>query len=140
MLAACLLLPAQDRRDQVRWQRDRARMMLAHEQERLDRARALQEAIERRDPIVLRALAAAELNLVPVPDPDTSPPVVLTSSRPRADVLASLEPPLPRLPERRAPRSMLLDLVRDPETRIWVLAGSALCVLIGLLPPANNRR
>jgi len=139
MLAACLLLPAQDRCEQVRWQRDRARMMLAYEQERLDRARALEEAIDRRDPVVLRALAAAELNLVPVESPDTTQPVVLASSRPRADVLASLDPPLPRLPERRMTRSTLLRLVSDPETRIWVLAGSALCVLIGLLPPANNR-
>ncbi len=140
MLACCLLLPALDRREQVRWQRDRARAMLAYEQERLDRVRALHEAIERRDPIVLRALAAAELNLVPVQNPNASVPIVLASSRPRADVLASLEPPLPRLPERQVERSMLLTLVSHPEIRIWILAGSAVCVLIGLLPAANNRR
>lgn len=131
ILSAGVLIPAQDRLDQARWQRDRARAMLTHAQERLERSRILADALHRQDPTLARALAAGQLNLVPSTDP-ALPSLVLASSRPTTDILASLEPPMPELPARERRDSRLTRLLMDPPTRLWTMAAGAFLVAIGL--------
>lgn len=131
ILAAGVLIPAQDRLDEARWQRDRTQAMLAHAQERLERSRILADAIQRQDPTLARTLAASQLNLVPSSDP-ASPALVLASSRPATDILASLEPPMPELPPRNRNDSRLTRLLMNPSTRLWTMLVGVVLVAIGL--------
>ena len=130
ILAACVLVPAQDRFEEVRWGRDRAQTMLAHAQLRFDRYQMVNEALGRADESLIRTLVASQLNLVPVGAPDQTA-TVLASSRPNADVLASVEPDIPRLPVRRVRDTRLRRLGMDQSTHRWLLIGGCGCVAIG---------
>lgn len=131
ILAACVLVPAQDRFEEVRWQRDRAQTMLAHAQLTLDRYEMVNESLGRGDESLIRTLVASQLNLVPAATPDATA-IVLASSRPSADVLASVEPDIPSLPLRRVRDTRLRRMVMDSGIRLWLLIGGCGCVAIGL--------
>ncbi len=130
-LAACVLVPAQDRFGEARWQRDRAQTMLAHAQLTAERYEMVNAALQRGDESLIRSLVASQLNLVPADSPDQRA-IVLASSRPSADVLGSVEPEIPALPIRRVRDTRLRRLVMDEKIRLWLLLGGSACIAIGL--------
>ena len=131
MLAACVLVPAQDRFGEARWQRDRAQTMLAHEQLKAERYELVAGALERGDEALITTLVASQLNLVPAGSADQAA-IVLGSSRPDADILRTVEPDIPTLPVRRIQDTRLRRLVIDENKRLWLLIGGCICAAIGL--------
>ncbi len=131
MLAACVLVPAQDRFGEARWQRDRAQTMLSHELVKAERYELVADALERGDESLIRTLVASQLNLVPAGSAEQAA-IVLASSRPDANILASVEPEIPTLPIRRVRDTRLRRLVMDEDKRLWLLIGGCICAAIGL--------
>ncbi len=134
LLAAAVLIPAQQDLADARWRRDTA---LAHEhthRQRLERYEHYLEALNRRNPAVIESLAAIQLNILP----DRAQPIAAT--RPASDQSASifreLEPPPTVVPPRPEHRSILAGLVTDRDARLWVIAFAAICILYSVLPRA----
>lgn len=132
LLGFTVLIPAQDDLAEARWQRDRAVAIEAQRKERLFKHERYLAALESREPTVVKALAASQLNLVPagtgaiveVDDPATS----------NASVFPSLEPAPITLPELRRVDSRLGRWARDRDSRLWLIAAGSMMVLIGVLP------
>lgn len=131
-LGATILIPAADDLDEARWLRNRALAVEAHRQQRLSSYAEYLAALESRDPSLVLSLAASQLNEIPEGKaalPGFEQP--MTSS---ASVFPALEPPALKLPARGTARSTLAKLAMGEKSRLWMIAGGAMCVLIGLLP------
>jgi hypothetical protein len=137
ILSATILLPARQDLAEAEFYRDRVEAVLDHRHQRLARYREYMLALERGDERLIRSLAAMQLNLAPV-NQALLVPVGEIAQR-SASVFASLEPPPLRLPERVEAPSLLEQWATDQRARLWLIAGGALCVLIGLLPMARER-
>lgn len=137
LVAATLLIPAFEELEDVRWERDKALALERHRLERLERHTAYLEALERREPSLVIALAQSQLNQIPAGRTlILEPPDNASAS---ASVFAGLEPPRPAmLPERVRVDSFLSRLATDNLTRPWLLAGGVVCMLVGLLPRASD--
>jgi len=131
--AAAVLIPAADDLAEAEYRRDQARATEQFRSQRLVNYTEYLDAVERRDSTVIQALAATQLHLMPA-----SKDVLLAelSHDQDASVLAPLEPAYLSPPEPAPNRSMLHSLVTDRTTRLWIIASSAMMVLLGLLPPA----
>jgi hypothetical protein len=132
LLAAAVLIPAQQDLAQARWRRDAA---LAHEQthrDRLDRYQQYLAALDRNDPAVLESLTLRQLNIYP----DHAEPVgfALPPARQTASIFHQLEPPPTVVPEAAHRNSFLARLVTDRHARLWVIGFAALCILYSVLP------
>jgi len=130
MLFAVVLIPASVDLEDARLSRDQT---LAHEQHgeaRLARYETYLSALEARDETLLRSLAMSELNMAPADR--------LTLLPPRGpgdlDLFGPLEPTPVALTTRERPKSVLQTLATDRHQRLWLIAGSVLCLFIGLLP------
>jgi hypothetical protein len=138
LLGATVLIPAQDDLSEARWKRDRAAAIERNRLDRLDHYGAYLEALDRGEDSVVLSLAAAQLNMAP----EGHQPVSALSdpSRSDASVFPSLEPDPPVLPAPpdRTHRSKLAMLATGSRSRLWLIAGGALCVMIGLLPGARR--
>ncbi|KAA0214013.1 MAG: hypothetical protein DYG94_02910 [Leptolyngbya sp. PLA3] len=138
LLAAAVLIPAQQDLADARWRRDAA---LAHEQNRLERLGRYEEylaAIERNDRALVESLAASQLGLVPkggAPVDSSAHPNMLDAS-----IFRQLEPGAVTVASPPTSDSILSRLVSSRKTRLWVIAGAAVCVLIGTLPHAAAAR
>lgn len=138
LLGATVLIPAQDDLNEARWKRDRAVAIESNRLDRLDHYGSYLEALDRGEDSVVLSLAAAQLNMAP----EGRQPVIALSdaSRRDASVFPSLEPDPPALPP--APdlsnRSRLARLATGARSRLWLIAGGALCVMLGLLPPVTR--
>ena len=141
ILASAVLIPASEALDEARFQRDRA---LASESLRLDRLesyRAYLAALDERQPALLAQLRAIQLNqypegMRPLGEPAGDPALA------SASVFEMLEPPVPAEPEPPAffrGRSRLAELAHGERSHLWLIAGGAVCLLIGVLPPARIR-
>lgn len=132
LVSATVLLPAARDLADLRWQRDVELAAERHQRERLFRHERYALALTARDPRVVRALASAQLNKTP----DGRTPLVLASSAQRGP---SLEPP--PIPMRARPQgaSRLESWATDRHGRLWLIAGGALCILLGVLPRAGRR-
>lgn len=130
LLVAAMLIPAQQDLADARWRRDAALQLEQHRLERLERYRAYRDALVRGDAALTQSLAASQLGLVPA---DGQPLATAPSVR-SASIFHELEPPALEIetPEQR--RSMLQRLVTGRETRLWVVAAAAICILFGTLP------
>lgn len=132
LVAATIIIPAVRDLDLVRHQRDRALAMEQHRIERLKRYEDYLGALERREPALIMALAASQLNQIPrgrtlildTPDP----------ALPSASVFAELEPAPPRLPVYQAPNSILYRWTTSEQARPWLLVAGSICMLMGLMP------
>ncbi len=142
LLGAAVLIPASEALDEARYMRDRA---LASEQFRLDRLgryEAFIAALDEKQPALMAHLKAIHLNQYP----EGMRPLGVLAEDPglaSASIFEKLEPALPAMPEEpahHADRSMLAKLATGQPSRLWILAGGAVCVLIGVLPPATRRR
>lgn len=143
MLIATVLIPAADQLREARWLRDRALLEEAHRHERLDRYDDFLAALDRHEMPLVLSLAASQLNRIPA-DREPLVPATLPGHQREirtgtASVFPSLEPPPRQLPERIVVSSALRTLTTDARYRPWVIVGSALCILIGLLPPSRRR-
>lgn len=137
ILAATVLIPAQDDLDEARWLRDRALAVEAHRQQRLDRYGEYLSSLDNADQSLIQSLAASQLNQIP--DDRVPLPGATDTARSSASVFPALEPDPLRLSDRAKVGSMLERWTTDDRTRIWLIGAGALCVLIGLLPQAVRR-
>lgn len=137
VLGATVLIPAADDLAHARWLRERALIIEKERLERLERYEEYAAALEAREPALVMSLAASQLHQIPA---DRKPIPGLT---PAPDAPASVFPPLEpdpiTLPERTLPDSLLYRLTTSEKHRVWLIAGGALLVLIGLLPPGRRR-
>ncbi len=115
-------------------QRDRALAVEAHRAERLGRYERYLAALDARDPGLIQALAATQLNSVPI-----GLDVLLPGAADReSPIFASLEPPPLRLVEHIADASILERVSTGPRLRPWLIAAGVLLLLVGLLPAAGR--
>jgi hypothetical protein len=138
LLAATVLIPAADELGVVRNQRDRALAVEQHRVERLANYEQYLVALDGEEPSLVRALAACQLNQIPVnrtlilETPELMPGATATAS-----IFAALEPAPLRLPDRRTPDSILFRWTTSDTSRTWLIAAGAFCLLMGLLPKSR---
>jgi hypothetical protein len=136
LLGATILIPAAEDLREARWLRDRAQRRETHRKSRLERYEGYLDAIESRDPTLLESLTASQLNQIPVGMALLAEPV--DAHVKSASVFPALEPEPLVLPELRAPESALSRLATGEHSRLWMIAGGAACVLVGLLPAVRG--
>lgn len=134
LLAVVVLLPAQDGLGDLRWQEARLRAGVEREQERLQRYGEFIRAVDLEEPVVVERLVSANLNLG---DPNREP-VLRRVSPNRGDVFSWIEPEPVQMEQPGRKSTLLRRLLAKPGLRPWLLAGSALCIFIGLLPPVRK--
>ena len=138
LLAPVVLIPAQNDLEEARFIRDRAKQLEQHRLERLERHEQFLTALDQQQPSLVMALAASQLNRIPG---DRAPVGGMPEQvRSNASVFPALEPP-PTIPiERQTVDSTLAKWATDDRTRLWMIAGGVLLVLVGLLPGSVRRR
>jgi hypothetical protein len=137
IIAATVLIPAQEDLDEARWKREVALGHEFHRRERINRYEEYVSALDRREPSLVYALAASQLNEIPE---DRGVIGGLGDARSaNVSVFPALEPPPMESTERRKTVSYLQKLTTQDSTRLWMLAGGMACVMIGMLPSARSR-
>jgi hypothetical protein len=131
LLGYTVIIPAQADLAEARWQRDRALAIERQREERLFKHERYLAALESREPSLVRALAASQLNLVPV----SQGAIVEVGDPATGDVsvFPGLEPAPIRLPELRLVESRLARWARDDHARLWLIISGGVLVFIGLL-------
>jgi len=138
LLAATIILPAMDDLQDVQIERDRMIAVERHRADRIARYRDYRDALDREEPSLVMALAASQLNLIPQGRTlALQTPHLLTAPQ-RASIFPALEPAPLTMPERRKAGSLLERLTDSDFTRPWLIAGGALCLMLGLLPRAEG--
>ncbi len=143
VLCATVLIPAHDELAEAQHLRTQAQSLLAHRHERLDHHQKYLEALERRSETVLLDLARSQLNLIQADQSYIITPVdvVAEPALVPATPFASLEPAPARASAGASfhPRDTLLRrLTTNRKVRLWLIAASALSILFGLLPSAED--
>ncbi|HWB20610.1 MAG TPA: hypothetical protein VG711_09940 [Phycisphaerales bacterium] len=127
--AAAVLIPAQQDLGKLQSQ---LAMMKAEEAQAVDSLEAhaqFLDSLERGEPELTRRLAASQLRLVPKGES----PVLLTLQNP-APITDWLESTTPfHLPQQDPQPPSLLSRLADGPHRLWLLAGGAFAVFLGLL-------
>lgn len=133
LIVAAALLPL---KADLEWTTHQRNLALVQEQENAARNASyaqMIDAIDQKNPDTLRLLAQSNLGMIPA---DHSA-LVAPGAKQDPMVFELLEPaPLTR-PEFAPRYSRLERLVMIPKTRLWVIAGGMLLVLMGLLPAAK---
>ena len=135
-----VLIPAAESLADARYQRDVA---LTWESERLDRLskhEAYLESVLAREPATIAQLRAMQLNeyptgLTPLGTPSVDPGLA------SASVFAMLEPEPhtpPTPPAHRTDRSRLARWATGERSRLWLMAGGAICLLLGVMPRSGQ--
>jgi len=137
LLVATVLIPAHDDRLRAEHYRDAA---IAHRDTQADRLEAYSDyldAINNGDDRLLLALAATQLNLAPA----SKTPVILAgdTSAPETNIFTEIEPAPRTIAPLRLPDTRLRRWTTDSSTRLWLIAAGAICMLIGLIPPAAGK-
>jgi hypothetical protein len=141
LIAATVLIPARHDLAIAEWQRDRALAIEKHRMDRLERYGKYIAAFDQGDESVLLSLAATQLNKSPVDRVPLTP--VKNPAQTSASVFPELEPgpvSIPPKPVITDKSSLLTRWTTNNATRVWLLAGGVLCVMIGLLPPSVRKR
>lgn len=148
LLAATVLIPAFGDLDEARWQRDRALALEQHRLERLDHYQRYLAALDEMDPGLVQALAASQLNLIPVGRSVILPVAGggepgqaggVGSGTGSASVFPMLEPAPLRPPARLASDSLLARLTTNNRTRAWLIGAGGVMLFVGLLPAVGRR-
>jgi hypothetical protein len=135
LIAAAAILPLRADLDWTRHQRDLALVVEQDNAARNESYQGMIAAIDHGNPDTLQLLAHSNLGMIPA-DRDA---LVVPGVRTDPMIFELLEPtPKPR-PEFAPRYSRLERLVMIPKTRLWVLAGGILLVLIGLLPAVKPK-
>lgn len=131
LLGYTVVIPAQADLARAEWQRDRAVAIERQREERLFKHERYLVALESHEPTLVRALAASQLNLVPV----SQATIVEVDDPARSDVsvFPSLEPAPIRLPELRLVDSRLGRWARGDDSRLWLIVAGSLLVFVGLM-------
>ncbi|MGH7130951.1 MAG: hypothetical protein ACREJO_03290 [Phycisphaerales bacterium] len=133
-----LVIPAQRDLEEARFYRDRVHAAEDHRQARLARYQNYLDALERGDETLVLSLAAMQLNKAP-----KGTDLLVQGSeiaKRSASVFTNLEPPPLQLPQRsQRPMSLLEKWTSDDHSRLWLLGGGSLMILIGLLPTSTRR-
>lgn len=132
LLAAAVIIPAQADLIYARWQEQRALAIEAQRQERLFKHERFLQAILSREPALVRALAASQLNLVPA----ARQTHFLTSNPTGADasIFPSLEPAPIHEPELHQVDSLLARWSQGQRSQLWLVAVGSLLVFVGIMP------
>lgn len=136
LLAATVILPAQEDAQQARFYVERTQAAEQHRLERLRRYTDYLEALKRGDEATVRSLAITQLNQSPENLTILVPPSDVAERS--ASVFPALEPAALVLPERHVEFSRLQTMALNDSSRLWLLAGGSLLVFIGLLPPSRR--
>jgi hypothetical protein len=136
LLGATAWISASNDAAEARITRDRLLVQEAHRQERIGRYGEFLGAIDQKQPALIESLAAAQLNQIPADR--AAIPGTVRDNLADASVFPALEPPALRLPAKREVDSRLGRLIAGDTTRMILIAGSALMILIGLLPPSRG--
>jgi hypothetical protein len=136
LVGATILLPASEDLAEARHRRDVALVYEAHRKERIARYEEYIKALDTREPSLVYSLAASQLNQIgegrgmigSIGDARSS----------NVSVFPALEPPPMAVPERVKVESRLQHWAMNERTRMLMLAGGMLLVLIGLLPAARR--
>ncbi len=135
LVAAMVLIAPADDLAQIRFHRDRLAALEADAVARLQAYETFLEAIDEADPMLVRRLAAAQLNLVP----ETVQPIGLMGVELDAHVdhwiRETLPPPTPTEPP-VVKDSWLRRLASGP-TRLWAILAGIVLIFIGLLPQSE---
>lgn len=134
MLFATVLIPAFERLDAARWERDRALAFEDNRRERLELHQRYLTSIEQREPNLVRALAVQQLNRVPVGEALLIP----EQTRPTSTIAVfhALEPGPIAMQGRLVRGSALERWTTDERIRPWLIMAGGVLLLIGLLPRA----
>lgn len=138
LLAAGVLIAAEDDVYEARFHRDQALAIERRHAERVDRYRTYLEALQRQDPTVVRSLVVSQLNAAPTDLVEERVPGAPVYDA--TEVFSALEPDPAEPAQRIRVDSVLARWATRNESRMWLLASGALCVFVGLLPPASRRR
>lgn len=136
ILAATVMIPAGNDLDEARLAREKALVAEAHSAKRLENYTTYLDALRRGDEPLALALAATHLNLAP----EGRTVLAMPDERSDANPFPALEPGPPPQVTLLIPDTVLQRWTNDDRTRLWLTAGGAMCVLIGLLPPTTRRR
>jgi hypothetical protein len=135
LVIAAAILPL---RADLEWTRHQRNLALIAEQENTARNVSYQgmiAAIEHKNPDTLRLLAQSNMGMIP----SGRDALLMPGQRADPMIFELLEPaPLTR-PEFAPNYSRLEKLLMVPKSRLWVLAGGILLVLIGILPAARPK-
>lgn len=137
LIGAMLIIPALDGLRDARHRLDAMRAEERFRAERLANYTAFLDALRQREPTLVLALATTQLNEAP----EHLRPIMTETDGEQlsASVFAELEPAFTPVPEPAKPDSRLQRWATDTKARPWLLAFGAICVLIGVLPPARPR-
>lgn len=139
LLAATVLIPAVDELGEVQLQRDRALAIERHQHSRVVNYAGYVGALDREEPSLVLALAASQLNQIPANRSLVlETPEGMGGARATAAIFSGLEPGELRLPERTRPPSVLQRWTTGNRSRTWLIAGGAICLLLGLLPRSRG--
>ena len=129
LCSAGILIPAQDDLDALRGQLDRLEERKATSAARIAAYEQFLRELERREPRLVRRLAASQLNMLPA----NVKPVLLSSSR-HSTVMDWIHAGVAVAPVSHAapPKTALSRLTGGPH-RLWVLAAGITVIFVGLL-------
>ncbi|USN99323.1 MAG: hypothetical protein H6810_01200 [Phycisphaeraceae bacterium] len=138
LMGAAVLIPARRDLDLALWRRDRVLAAEMNRLERLTRYETYLDALRHRDETVVRQLASTQLGLAPA---DSQVLLLVGEGEAEdASVFRALEPRPLELPQPHEIHSVLARLALGGRSQLWLLAASAMLVLIGLLPPGGGHQ
>ena len=135
LLASAVIIPAQADLAHARWQRDRALAIKHQREERLFKHERFLRAVESREPAIVRALAASQLNLIPA-----NHTTIFAQPNPAAtdaSVFPYLEPGPIDEPVLRLVDSRLARWARGARSQLWMIVVGSVLVFVGILPWNN---
>lgn len=136
LLAATVLVAAQDDVEEAQHLRDQVLAVETHRETRLNNYKEFLAALDEKQPALVQSLASSQLNQIPADR--AAIPGTVQDNTVDASVFPALEPQPVVLPVRTRVDSTLRRLATTDGTRIWLLAGGALCILLGLLPASRR--
>lgn len=139
IVAATVLIPAQDDLAIAQNRRDQAEAVLDQRVERLRNYSKYLDAVDAGDQAVVLDLAAKQLNLAPEGKQAIFTPDELAQEE-SASVFPTLEPAPPKHVGLHLRDTLLRRLTTNDHTRLWLVAGGMVCILFGLLPPSSGTR
>ncbi len=136
LLGATVLVSAQAQVDDASFVRDRALAVEDHREMRINRYREFLAGVETKQPALVEALASSQLNQIPASR--AAIPGTVRDNLANASVFPALEPPPFVEPPKTKIQSRLARLTSNDATRVWLLAGASVLILVGLLPASRK--
>ncbi|MFO0857496.1 MAG: hypothetical protein U0640_09105 [Phycisphaerales bacterium] len=136
LLGATVLVSAQAQVDDAAYVRDRALAVEDHREQRISRYREFLVGVETKQPALVEALASSQLNQIPASR--AAIPGTVRDNLANASVFPALEPPPFTEPPKTKIQSRLAQLTSNDATRVWLLAGASVLILVGLLPASRR--